>query len=417
MIPTGLSAKRQVLAGGVMIAVLVGGLALWSGLAPIGGAVIAPGKLEIASNRQQIQHADGGRVVALNVVEGKRVAEGALILRFDAEEREATRAILKVELADLTARHARLTAERDGLAQMDGDASPAFAAQRTLFEARREAHLQRITQIEFQQAQIQSQIDGLDAQAAALARQITLATETLAVQTDLKARGLTQADRVRGFEANLAQLQGRQGELASSRAVALSRSAELSLTILALTTARTERAIAELGEVTQSMGELAAQINILTSQIDHLEIRAPSDGFVHNLQVHAPGAVVQRGQPIFDFVPDNAPLVAVARVSPRDIEDVHVNKPVHLQTATYDRATSDTLIGHVTKVSADAFASPEFGESFYRVEIALPGSAASGQAFIPGMPLTAFIETQARTPLQYLLAPLAVYFRRAFRET
>ncbi|MFT5001487.1 MAG: HlyD family secretion protein, partial [Planctomycetota bacterium] len=34
----------------------------------------------------------------------------------------------------------------------------------------------------------------------------------------------------------------------------------------------------------------------------------------------------------------------------------------------------------------------------------------------PGMPVESFIRTQDRTPLNYLLKPLADYFNKSFRE-
>ena len=36
---------------------------------------------------------------------------------------------------------------------------------------------------------------------------------------------------------------------------------------------------------------------------------------------------------------------------------------------------------------------------------------------IPGMPVQAFIETEERTPMAYLLKPFTDYFRLAFRES
>ncbi|HSF64372.1 MAG TPA: hypothetical protein VLA78_08290 [Paracoccaceae bacterium] len=35
---------------------------------------------------------------------------------------------------------------------------------------------------------------------------------------------------------------------------------------------------------------------------------------------------------------------------------------------------------------------------------------------IPGMPVEAFLRTDDRTPLSYLMQPLTIYFQRAFRE-
>ena len=36
---------------------------------------------------------------------------------------------------------------------------------------------------------------------------------------------------------------------------------------------------------------------------------------------------------------------------------------------------------------------------------------------MPGMPVEAFIQTEARSPLGYLLKPFMDYFNRAFRES
>lgn len=40
-----------------------------------------------------------------------------------------------------------------------------------------------------------------------------------------------------------------------------------------------------------------------------------------------------------------------------------------------------------------------------------------GQTLLPGMPVEAFIQTQARTPLAYLVKPFTDYFVQAFRES
>ncbi len=40
-----------------------------------------------------------------------------------------------------------------------------------------------------------------------------------------------------------------------------------------------------------------------------------------------------------------------------------------------------------------------------------------GLTLIPGMPVEAFIRTDDRTPLAYLVKPLTDYFNKAFRES
>ena len=69
----------------------------------------------------------------------------------------------------------------------------------------------------------------------------------------------------------------------------------------------------------------------------------------------------------------------------------------------------------------DAFTDQGSQVSYYRAEIQLnDGEMARLPAtlhLIPGMPVEAFISTDARSPMAYLLKPLADYFVKAFRET
>jgi HlyD family secretion protein len=78
------------------------------------------------------------------------------------------------------------------------------------------------------------------------------------------------------------------------------------------------------------------------------------------------------------------------------------------------------LVGTVSQVSADAFTDDATGTSYYRAEIVLgEGEIArlGERQLVPGMPVDAFIRTQDRTPLAYLVEPLSAYFARAFRES
>jgi HlyD family secretion protein len=58
--------------------------------------------------------------------------------------------------------------------------------------------------------------------------------------------------------------------------------------------------------------------------------------------------------------------------------------------------------------------------SYYRAEILLDTGETdrlpASVTLIPGMPVEAFIRTQDRTPLAYLIKPLSDYFAKAFRE-
>ncbi|MFQ5624072.1 MAG: HlyD family type I secretion periplasmic adaptor subunit, partial [Paracoccaceae bacterium] len=60
------------------------------------------------------------------------------------------------------------------------------------------------------------------------------------------------------------------------------------------------------------------------------------------------------------------------------------------------------------------------GLTYYTAEI-LPNAGEldklDGLELLPGMPVESFIRTGERSPLSYLLKPMADYFNKAFRES
>ena len=87
----------------------------------------------------------------------------------------------------------------------------------------------------------------------------------------------------------------------------------------------------------------------------------------------------------------------------------------------FNRRQTPEVRGRIVQVSADAFAEEQSGRSFYRADIEIEeGERAKlpeGLELLPGMPVEAYIETGARTPLSFLTKPLTDYFAKAFRET
>ena len=57
----------------------------------------------------------------------------------------------------------------------------------------------------------------------------------------------------------------------------------------------------------------------------------------------------------------------------------------------------------------------------YRVRIALEDGEVEklpeGTVLVPGMPVESYLRTADRSPLAYLVKPLADYFNKAFRES
>ena len=426
------SARAPLIAGFLVLLVLVGGFGAWAVTTNIAGAVIASGRIEVDSNRQVVQHVDGGVVDEVRVEEGDTVEEGDVILRLDPTFVSTQLAITEDRLWETSARRARLEAERDGAEEIEfseellaaAAADPEIAdlveGQRNLFDARAESRESVKAQLQRRRAQITNQIEGIESQAGALERQSDLIDRELGDQQSLLDRGLAQASRVLSLQREQASIDGTRGELAASGAEAAGRITEIDLEMLAIDTTLREEAITELRDIRAEELELLEQRRAQLAQQERLEVRAPVGGIVYGMTVFGAGSVVRAAEPVLYIVPQDRPLVIAAKVDPLNIDDVYPGQTARLVLSAFDARNTPELAGEVLSVSADSFDDERSGAPFYRAEIVLSeGERArlgENRVLIPGMPVEAFIRTKDRTPFAYLVSPLTNYFTRAFRE-
>ena len=423
------STRGPMTAGLLALVLLVGGFGTWAVMAQITGAVITSGQIEVDRNRQVIQHPDGGVVAEILVDEGDTVAASDLQIKLDATTLQSELAIVEGQLFELMARRGRLEAERDGIETLTFDpilmaaptGSELMEGQRRLFDARLESTKRATEQLDQQRAQIASQLDGISAQQTALDTQKTLISQELGDQQKLLDQKLVQASRVMGLQREEANLLGRVGELTASAAQAAERMTEIDIQVLTLTTTRREESITRLRDLQYNELELSERRRTLVRQLDRLDIRAPVSGVVYGLQVFAEQSVIRPADPVMFLVPQDRPLVIATKVRPVDIDQIHLGQDVILRFSAFDQRRTPELHGKVTLVSADIFQDEATGMAFYQAEIQLNEGEATrlpeDMVLIPGMPVEAFVRTADRSPMDYLLKPLADYFAKAFRES
>lgn len=429
---TPFSARGPVLIGSLTIALLVGTTVLWGLNTDIEGAIVAPGQIQVESNRQIVQHPDGGVVAAIAVTEGQTIKAGDLLLSFDGSLLASELAIVEGQLFETRARRARLEAERDDApavtvpadlaetAATRADVAEQVEGQLRLFDARRDTIARQTEQLSRRKEQTAAQIDGIDAQTGALQTQLDLIRAELADQQALLEKGLAQSSRVLALEREQANLLGRSGELAAERAQAEGRITEIDLEVLRLAAARREEASTLLRDIGSAEIELTERRRALLERIARLEVRAPVAGIVLGLAVTTPRAVIRPADPILYIVPQDRPLIIAARIAPIHIDEVHVGQSVRVTLPAFSSRTTPELIGTLSLLSADALTDQATGQTYYRAEITLPLDQAAklgDLTLLPGMPVDSFIRTGARTPMTYLLQPFTDYFTKAFRET
>jgi HlyD family secretion protein len=426
------SVRGPLLTGLVAMMLLLGGFGGWAVLSELSGAVIATGRIEVDRNRQAIQHPEGGVVAELLIDEGDRVEAGEAILRLAPGQLSRDLAVADAQLFEVRVRRARLEAERDGAtavtfptelverAGQDNELADLLRGQDNLFAARAETLTRESEQLRGRITQIEAQIAALDAQEAALQEQLSLVETDLERQQGLLERGLIQSDPVLRLQRDAAQLRGSLGELEARKAEAGERVIETELAILQLQTARREEAIGQLREIRVTEEELRQRVADLDRRMGELDLRATVAGRIIGLRVFGAQSVVRAADPVAYLVPDGRPLIITAQVPAIDVDQVFVGQDVTLRFPAFDMRNMPDLIGQVSQVSADVFTDEVTGLSFYRAEIVLgEGEVArlAPRQLLPGMPVEAFIRTEDRTPLAYLLEPFAAYFNRAFRES
>ncbi len=425
-------AKGPLFVGYIALFLLVGVLGVWAVQARIAGAVIASGMIQVETNRQVIQHPEGGVVGALPVRDGDSVQAGEVVLRFDDTLVRSELAIITGQLSELRARQGRLGAERDDAtditfepsllesAATSEEVSELIEGQTRLFFTRLTALEQEETALTQQALQIDDQIKGADARLASTQTQAFLIKDELSDVQSLLDKGLAQKSRVLELQRAQARLDGEIGEFKSNIAQLRGDIERLKIERLRLRTARREEAIQELRDLEFREIELVERELATRETLSKMEVRAPVSGVIHGSRVFALQAVVSPAEPIMYVIPQDRPMVVSARIESIHIDQVHQGQAAAMRFVVFDQRTTPELFGAVTRISADVFTDEATGVSYYEAEL-IPDAGEldklQGQALLPGMPVEAFIKTGERSPLSYLLKPFTDYFNKAMRET
>jgi HlyD family secretion protein len=421
--------RRLTLVALFVILVLVGVLGSLGATIHLNGAVMATGALVVDSYVKPIQHQRGGTVDKVFVLNGDRVEPGRILVHLDDTQTRATLAIISRRLKQLSARAARLSAERDGIGTVDFPeiVSQADAIERTslmdgerrLFDDRRASIMGRETQLKERVRQLGQQIDGLISQQEGKRQALDIIGRELASLQPLLVQGIIPATRVYALERDEADLRGELGRLAASAAEVKGKIAETELQVIQLGDDRRSEVSEQLRQVQSDIGEYSERLAAAQDELKHVDIRAPQAGIVHQLVVHAPGAVIAPGEAIMQIVPDEDSLTPEVRLSPQDIDQVSVGQSVTLRFSAFNQRATAELNGRIASVTADLTTDQRTGQSYYGVRIHVDGpewKRLGTRRPVAGMPVEAFIETGERSALGYLAKPFMDQASRAFKE-
>jgi HlyD family secretion protein len=426
------SIQRYMIVGMIMFGCIAFGIGGWATTTQLSGAVIAQGVVVVDSSVKKVQHATGGIVGELHVREGDRVKAGDILIRLDETQTLANATIVTKSLDELLARQARLETERDSAEQIafpkallertkesSSDAGRAIAAERTLFDLRRQARSGQKAQLEEKKAQLENEIKGYGGQAEAKQKEVDLIRQELEGVRSLWQKNLVPITRLNALERDTARLEGERSQLAGMIAQSKGKIAEIGLQIIQIDQDLRTEVGKDLIETRSKLSELAERKTAAVDQLNRIDIRAPQSGRVHELGVHTVGGVITPGEQIMLIVPDADSLAVEVKIAPRDIDQVYVGQTATMRFAAFNQKTTPEIDGEVSLVSADITQDQRSGASYYTGRVLLKPEelAKLGSAkILPGMPVDVFIKTPGRTALSYLLKPLRDQAERAMKE-
>lgn len=435
-IPTqtgGSGIKGFVLFGLFVVACVVGGSVYWASKSKLDGAVVAPASFVVEGNRKTVEHLDGGIVRTIAVGNGDLVEAGQVLLELDSTDLGVDLDVIQSQLSDLLVRRARLVAQLNGSDSFDmadvtaaltvpmepSDLAAALTTQKLLFDVERRSRTAERALMNQRVANLEDQVQGLQAQRASNARQLDITRQELANLETLLDKGLIAVARVNGRRVEVERLNGVDAALATQENQARNQINELRLTAIGTQTLRDEAASGELAQVEASLATLAPQFIGASERLKRVAITAPVSGRVVEMTVFTPGGVVRPGAPILDIVPVDQPLVVEARVNTADIEKLHIGQSSRVRLSAFDQGDVPEANGRIIDISADSLEDDRTGQFYFLARIKLDQTQSEDVAaleLVPGMPADIFVNTGERTALSYLAQPLSARLARTFIE-
>lgn len=388
----------------------------WAAVAPLDAAVVAPGVVVVAGNRQTVQHRDGGVISRIAVQEGQRVNEGDILMELSSPEVVARKEALLSQVLDLQMQRAQLLAAQRGVLEIEAPAEWAAlppedhaTADAALARHRAEAGARRDA-LRTQRSgggAVEARIAGYQEEIASLNRQDALLEDELTGVRSLAERGLIPLTRVRALERAQAEIDGRRAELRASIAGAMEDRAE------------------ELRDTEARLAQLTPQLAGARAEVERTLLRAPVSGVIVGLEANTVGGVLAPGAAVMDIVPEGQDLIVEAKVRPQDADDLRTGIDGEVMITAFTGRNLPRLHGDVRRVSADRFVDERTGEAYFLVQMGVtrtelarlnPDEQTGARELRPGLPAQVVIPTRKRTALQYFLEPLNQSIWGSFRE-
>jgi protease secretion system membrane fusion protein len=401
----------------------VGGFLLWAFLAPLDKGVPMSGTVVKESNRQAVQHQQGGTVRELLVRDGAVVKAGQVLLRMDSVQAKSQSDITRTQYLTGRATEARLLAERDGKSAVvfadellalknDPRVAEIMLLQTQLFTSRTTSLRNELAAVDQNIVGLKAQIQGTVESRDSKKQQLAFLKEQIDGMRDLAKEGYVARNRLLDVERTYAQVGGSISEDIGMIGRSQSQILELTLRRSQRQQDYQKEVRGNLADVQKETESLGARLTAQDHDLANVEVKAPVSGVVVASAVFTQGAVVAPGFKLMDIIPTDDALVVEGQLPVHLVDKVHAGLPVELIFSAFNSNRTPHIKGEVVTVSADRFVDERSGVPTYhvRVKVTAEGAkmiASHKLAIRSGMPVEIFVKTGERSMMSYLLKPLA----------
>ena len=421
---------------GVLVLLLTFGVLLyWAATASLHSAVIAQGKVIVASQNKTVQHLDGGIVKTIHIKEGDQVKKGQRLLTLDDTQLKAQLSNVKGQLWEVDLDIQRLAAERDGKSKLKLSVkdkpktkeekalvAEIIATKRGLFRSRKRALIsqkdvldQRLAQSKKQIIGAEEQIESLNKQRDSLQKDVdsvqALATQDLFPRVQMRER----ERELEGIRGNLASI---KNEIARLHEVISETEHQKILS----DDEYLKEVSSLLNDNSRRRIQLQSERELIEDKLSRIEIKSPDSGKVKGFEIVTKGAVIGSGSPIMEIVPNDTNFKVTVQLSPNDIDSISLGQRAEIRFSVFNNAKYfPVMYAKLVDVSTDTLFDEATQMTYYKALLKVENDGLDilkkeKVQLVAGMPADVTLLVDKRTVLEYLIRPIKRMFEKAFHE-
>ncbi|ELV8759620.1 HlyD family type I secretion periplasmic adaptor subunit [Vibrio vulnificus] len=421
-----LNIKGPIVMGFLSIALFGGGIGYWAATAKLESAAIAYGDLSVSSQRQAIQHLEGGIVERLMIQEGDYVEKGQLLIQLSEQQSLSRLESLKGRFVHAVAKESRLKAEFNNTSEIVWESDlekmaisntllEAQQIQKKIFEARARYFESKLNIVHQTISGAKLELNNLNQTKKIERERLSLIEEEILSNQTLVKQGFSGKSTLLQLKRLATEVRSTLSQLDRQTLTVQKRIDENQSRLEEMALERINEVVVELREAQNEIVSIREEYCVAQDIYTRTGIRAPISGKVVNMKVFTEQGVIRSGETLLELVPDDDSLIVEARVSPQDIDLISPGLDARVRLTALNARIQEPLNGKVLTVSADKL-SEQNKEDYYLARIALNDQDAQQHQLTAGMNAEVLILSRPRTPISYLLKPITESFNRAFRE-